>query len=84
MSASPLDAGTQLRHRRLGTEAVYRVLGVAGDVVNVEVVRAPGLLSGTRLRLTTDAVHAMERLAPNPDAVLAGGRIPSPSPALGR
>jgi hypothetical protein len=48
-----------LRHTVLGEEAVYRVVGVAGDCVEVEVISAPGLRAGTRLRFTQAAVARM-------------------------
>jgi hypothetical protein len=54
--------GTLLRRRALGTEALYRVLTTADNVVEVEVVRAPGLHKGQRVRLTTRDVHAMQEL----------------------
>jgi len=53
-----------LRQHVLGSEAVYAVVGEAGDVVTAEVVRAPGLAPGTRLRLTAEAAGAMERFDP--------------------
>jgi hypothetical protein len=48
-----------LRQRALYSDAVYRVLRVSGSVVEAEVVAAPGLAPGTRLRLTGDAAAAM-------------------------
>jgi hypothetical protein len=48
-----------LRHSALGSEAVYRVLNTRGSIVEVEVIRAPGLEEGTRLTLTTVAAAAM-------------------------
>jgi hypothetical protein len=61
-TVSGIDGPVLLRHRRLGSEAVYRVLAAGADVVTVEVVRAPGLERGTRMRLTADAARAMEHL----------------------
>ena len=49
-----------LLDRRLGEDALYRVVGVRGEVVEVEVVRAPGLQSGTHIRFTQDAVSHMK------------------------
>ncbi len=66
-----IDAPVLLRHRRLGSEAVYRVLAVDDDVATVEVVRAPGLERGTRLRLMADAARAMERLDAGSELVAA-------------
>ena len=55
--------GTILRRRALGTEAAYRVLESVGDVVEVEVIEAPGLEPGTRVRLAArdaEAMHASD------------------------
>ena len=43
----------------LGTEAVYRVIALEGELVLVEVVSAPGLAPGDRFRFTLSAVEAM-------------------------
>ena len=59
---SPAQHGF-LRHRALGTEAVYRILDASGPTVEVEVVRAPGLDAGARLTFTREAAQAMDRLA---------------------
>ena len=50
-----------VRHRLLGTDAVYRVGPRSGRVVEVEVVAAPSLVSGTRLRLTAASLAGMAR-----------------------
>jgi hypothetical protein len=65
----PVKPGALLRHQALGTEAVYRVVAVEGGLVHVEVVVAPGLEPGTRVRFTERDAGAMERLrsAPQPD-----------------
>ncbi len=61
--------GPVLRSSILGTEATYRVISEDGATVTVEVIDAPGLTQGTRLRLMAHAVEAMERVdvagAPN-------------------
>jgi hypothetical protein len=49
-----------LKHRALGTEAVYRVIDVADRLVSVEVVEAPGLEEGTRFQITRSAAKAMQ------------------------
>jgi hypothetical protein len=49
-----------LKHRALGTEAVYRVIDVADRLVSVEVVDAPGLEQGTRFQITRGAAKAMQ------------------------
>ena len=51
-------------HRLLGTTAVYRVIDLVGDLVEVEVVRAPGLISGQHVRLHASAVREMTRIEP--------------------
>ncbi len=61
--------GALLRQVKLGSEAIYRILRLEGGCAHVEVVRAPGLEPGHRLRLTLDAVQAMEPFA---------GRLPEP------
>jgi hypothetical protein len=48
-----------LRHRVLAGEAFYRVVDASAGVVVVEVVSAPGLAPGTRLRFTQEAVAQM-------------------------
>ncbi len=76
MTTAPgTDVPVLLRHRRLGTEAVYRVLAVGTNVVTVEVVRAPGLERGTRMRLMADEARAMERLNAGSEAVAATPRL---------
>jgi hypothetical protein len=51
----------QLRRQvMLGTEAVYRICAFRDDLVEVEVVRAPGLETGLKFSFTRDAVGAME------------------------
>jgi hypothetical protein len=53
-----------LRHTCLGTEAIYEVVEEDGETVTAEVVRAPGLTAGMRVRLMARAAWAMERLDP--------------------
>ena len=67
-----------IRQYRLGSEAVYRVLAEDGDIVTAEVVRAPGLEAGARVRLLASAAHAMERLAPAPQPVPVAETIAVP------
>ncbi len=69
--------GGLLRRRALGTEAVYRVVAVEGELVEVEVVRAPGLEAGTRVRLALRDARAMEPLASDAEAARA-----TPEPAV--
>ena len=61
-SRAEIPPGSVWRQVMLGTEAVYTVLAVAGDRVDVEVRSAPGLRSGTTLHLTREAVTAMTRV----------------------
>lgn len=51
-----------VRQRLLGSEALYRVISDDGATVTAEVVEAPGLPRGMRVRLMGTAVRAMERL----------------------
>ena len=54
--------GRLVRQRMLGSDAVYLVLDEAEPLVTCEVVAAPGLAPGTRVRLFPDAVRAMAQL----------------------
>jgi hypothetical protein len=47
--------------RLLGSEAVYEILDERAGLVTAEVVSAPGLAPGMRLRLMANAADAMER-----------------------
>jgi hypothetical protein len=55
--------GQLRRHVMLGTEAVYRVRAVRHEIIDVEVVRAPGLQAGQRFAFTREVVVAMELLS---------------------
>jgi|GEM_PF-4695609 hypothetical protein len=48
-----------LRHRALEREALYRVVDTTPEYVDVEVVSAPGLTPGVRLRFTQEAAAQM-------------------------
>ena len=62
MSRALLEEGKCfVRHRRLGSEAVYEIIEAGDEVVTVEVVHAPGLVRGTRVRLMSTSARAMER-----------------------
>jgi hypothetical protein len=54
------------RQPRLGTDAAYRVCSWDDELVEVEVVQAPGLERGQRFTFTRAAVTAMQ---PVEDAV---------------
>jgi len=69
-----------VRQRVLGSEALYRVISEEGATVTAEVVRAPGLERGMRLRLMATAVRAMERVEGG-EAFAATRRF---DPAVGR
>lgn len=68
MPDEPLSAapGWLLLRNALGKQAVYRVIAVAQDVVDVEVVRAPGLPAGFRLKLHAADVRAMKAVTSPP------------------
>jgi hypothetical protein len=68
-----------LRHTCLGSEAVYEVLEENDQTVTVEVVRAPGLTAGMRVRLMAHAAQAMERLGPDGDVRRVRRFVPPPS-----
>jgi len=59
-----------MRRSALGTDALYRVVGVEGDLVEVQVVSAPGLEPGARVRLTlrdAQAMQAVDEATPTAD-----------------
>jgi hypothetical protein len=53
--------GKLLRHRVLGSDACYRVVRWTEPTVEVEVVNAPALSRGTRLRLSAPYVRSVQR-----------------------
>jgi hypothetical protein len=55
------QAGRLARQRLLGSDATYRVRRSSGPLVEVEVVAAPALVPGTRLRFTAKSVREMAR-----------------------
>lgn len=61
-----LAVGQKRRKRLLGSEAMYEVLSVLGDIAVVRVISSPGLEPGSRLRLMTSAVAEMELLESSP------------------
>jgi len=44
----------------LESEAVYRICDLGPSLIEVEVIRAPGLAAGDRFRFTAAAVRAMD------------------------
>jgi hypothetical protein len=61
-----IGPGVRLRRRALESEAIYTVIAVDGDLIEVEVVRAPGLPAGKRLKFTCRDVRAMEPINASP------------------
>jgi hypothetical protein len=81
-TALPDDTGFLLRHRALGSEAIYRVLEEGDEIVTAEVIQAPGLARGTRVRLMARACRAMERLDHTADPITVTRRFAPPPRAL--
>jgi len=52
-----------LRHTMFGRDSTYLVLGETSSFVHVEVVGAPGLQRGTRLRLKPSSAARMQRVS---------------------
>ena len=61
--AKELRIGELRRQVRLASEAVYRVCGWDQLLVQVEVVRAPGLSPGQRFQFALEAVMQMDVVA---------------------
>lgn len=55
-----IAAGQMRRFDALGSTSLYRVAGVDGALVDAEVVDVPGLRPGLVVRLTAEAVAAMD------------------------
>ena len=55
------DSRRFVKQTLLGSEAVYEILDERAGLVTAEVVSAPGLTPGMRLRLMASAAAAMER-----------------------
>jgi hypothetical protein len=70
--------GSFVRQRLLGNDAVYEVLDHGDQLVTCEVVRAPGLVPGTRVRLLAGAVREMARLDAAELVTLGRGSAPAP------
>jgi hypothetical protein len=54
--------GQLLKHRALGTDAIYRVVGKNSRGVEVEVIDAPGLTPGSRFTFSRTDVLAMDAI----------------------
>ena len=63
-----------VRRSALGTEAVYELIEEGRELVTAEVVTAPGLAPGTRVRLLASAVRAMDEV--EPDRLVRLARLP--------
>ncbi|MDX6690056.1 MAG: hypothetical protein QOG15_1513 [Solirubrobacteraceae bacterium] len=62
--SQPPEPG-EVRHQRLqGSDATYRVVSTEGEHVMVEVIEAPGLEAGYRIRMLREAVQAMNIIEP--------------------
>ncbi len=57
----------------LGSRAIYEVIADRGEHIDVSVRQAPGLLAGTRIRLTRTAVAAMQPLPKEGSATRRAG-----------
>lgn len=57
---SELSVGQLRRQLMLGSEAVYRVTAVGSTLVELRVVRAPGLAADRKFVFSRDAVLAMD------------------------
>ena len=60
--SSDLSVGQLRRRTMLSSEAVYRVTAVSAAMVELSVVRAPGLPTDRKFVFSRDAVLAMELL----------------------
>jgi len=59
-----------VRHSALGTEALYEIIDESRELVTAEVVVAPGLAPGTRVRMLASAARAMDDVEPATIALL--------------
>lgn len=79
-----LAAGQLRRQIKLETEAIYRVCTWSADLVEVEVVSAPGLAAGRRFRFKRELVELMDVVADSravepPGSVEARRKIDRPA-----
>lgn len=65
-AAREIPLGSRWRNERLGTVAIYEVVGTDGDVVEVKVLEAPGLPVDAVIRLTSTSLGAMQRIEGRP------------------
>ncbi|MDX6715115.1 MAG: hypothetical protein QOH30_1673 [Baekduia sp.] len=78
MSPKRPTVGDVYRSDLLHSQASYRVLTVEDEHVEVEVVDAPGLQPGFRLKLTRAALEAMQREERATSAATAAARSATP------
>ena len=59
-----MESGAEglVRHRALGGMSVYRVVNRSDELVELEVVSAPGLATGRHVRVTASTARAMGAL----------------------
>jgi hypothetical protein len=77
-----LDRPVFLRQELLGSEAVYEILEEDDELVAAEVVRAPGLPRGMRVKLLAEAARRMERSDHAAPSAAPEPTVPSEAPAL--
>jgi hypothetical protein len=63
-----------VRHSALGTQAIYEIVEESRELVTAEVLEAPGLAPGTRVRMLASAARAMDEVEPAAVAQLDGRR----------
>jgi hypothetical protein len=56
--------GHFVRRQALGSVAIYEIVDEGSELVTAEVVAAPGLEPGTRVRMLASAVRAMDEVEP--------------------
>ncbi|MGD0385300.1 MAG: hypothetical protein ABSB73_04120 [Solirubrobacteraceae bacterium] len=77
-----LDRPCFLRQELLDSEAVYEVVAEEDELVTAEVVRAPGLPRGMRVKLLAEAVRQMERSEHVAPSAVLEPSAPVEAPAL--
>jgi hypothetical protein len=76
MTSALLEPAPQiLRHRSLGSEAVYEVLDEADGVLTAAVISAPGLQPGMQIRMMASAARAMTPLGLAADPTRSASRF---------
>jgi hypothetical protein len=66
-----IPPGSLWRHERLGTVAIYEVLRIDGDIVEVKVREAPGLPVDAVIRITLASLDAMVCIEGQPGSRLS-------------